>query len=408
MIEVRIHALGHLGDGVARHNGEEVFVPFALPGETVSGVLDGNRIENPKIQSPVADRIKPACRHFRTCGGCTMQHARDEVLAAWKLDQVKTTLAQSGLETEFRTVITSPPHSRRRAVFSGRRSKSGTIIGFHRRGSEALIDLLECPLVTPKIRAAIEGLRPLVLMGASRKAEVRLTVTDADNGVDVDVSDAKELTPQQQSELGLVATRHGFSRITWNGEVAVQAEPPFQTFGRAQVVPPPGAFLQATRDGEQALLSAVTDAVGDAGRIADLFAGCGTFALPLAEQADILAVEGEEPMIEALLEGWRKASGLHRVEGVARDLFRRPLLPDEFKGIDAVVIDPPRAGALAQITELAKSPVNRIAFVSCNPATFARDARILTEAGFTLDWVQVVDQFRWSAHVELAAQLTRA
>ncbi len=408
MIEVRIHALGHLGDGVARHNGEEVFVPFALPGETVSGVLDGNRIENPKIQSPVADRIKPACRHFRTCGGCTMQHARDEVLAAWKLDQVKTTLAQSGLETEFRTVITSPPHSRSRAVFSGRRSKSGTIIGFHRRGSEALIDLLECPLVTPKIWAAIEGLRPLVLMGASRKAEVRLTVTDADNGVDVDVSDAKELTPQQQSELGLIATRHGFSRITWNGEVAVQAEPPFQTFGRAQVVPPPGAFLQATQDGEQALLSAVTDAVGDAGRIADLFAGCGTFALPLAEQADILAVEGEEPMIEALLEGWRKASGLHRVEGVARDLFRRPLLPDEFKGIDAVVIDPPRAGALAQITELAKSPVNRIAFVSCNPATFARDARILTEAGFTLDWVQVVDQFRWSAHVELAAQLTRA
>ena len=408
MIEVRIHALGHLGDGVARHNGEEVFVPFALPGETVSGLLDGNRIENPKIQSPVADRIKPACRHFRTCGGCTMQHARDEVLAAWKLDQVKTMLAQAGLETDFRPVITSPPHSRRRAVFSGRRSKSGTIIGFHRRGSEALIDLLECPLVTPKIWAAIEGLRPLVLLGASRKAEVRLTVTDAANGVDVDVSDAKELTPQQQSELGLVATRHGFSRITWNGEVAVQAEPPFQTFGRAQVVPPPGAFLQATRDGEQALLSAVTDAVGDAGRIADLFAGCGTFALPLAEQADILAVEGEEPMIEALLEGWRRASGLHRVEGVARDLFRRPLLPDEFKGIDAVVIDPPRAGALAQVTELAKSPVNLIAFVSCNPATFARDARILTEAGFTLDWVQVVDQFRWSAHVELAAKLTRA
>lgn len=408
VIEVRIHALGHLGDGVARHNGEEVFVPFALPGETVSGTLSGNRIEQPKIVTPVSDRIKPACRHFKTCGGCTMQHARDEVLADWKLDQVRTTLAQAGLETEFRPVITSPPHSRRRAVYSGRRSKSGTIIGFHQRGSGVLIDLQECPLVTPKIWSAIEGLRPLVLMGASRKAEVRLTVTDADTGVDVDVSGAKDLTPQQQSELGRIATRHGFARITWNGEVAVQAEPPFQTFGRAQVVPPPGAFLQATRDGEQALLTAVTEAVGDAGRIADLFAGCGTFALQLAEQADILAVEGEEPMIEALLDGWRRASGLHRVEGVARDLFRRPLLPDEFKGIDAVIIDPPRAGALAQVTELVRGPVNRIAFVSCNPATFARDARILTDAGFALDWVQVVDQFRWSAHVELAAQLTRA
>ena len=407
MIEVRIHALGHLGDGVARHDGEEVFVPFALPGEIVSGELDGNRIEKPKILSPVSDRIKPACRHFKTCGGCTMQHARDEVLSDWKLDQVKTTLAQAGLKTDFRPVMTSPPHSRRRAVFSGRRSKSGAIIGFHQRGSNDLIDLLECPLVTPKIWAATEGLRPLVLMGASRKAEVRVTVTDADTGVDVGVSEAKDLSPQQQSELGQIATRHGFSRITWNGEVVVQAHPPYQTFGRAQVVPPPGAFLQATRDGEQALLAAVTEAVGEAGQIADLFAGCGTFTLPLAERADVLAVEGEEPMIEALLQGWRAASGLHLVEAMARDLFRRPMLPDEFKGLDAVVIDPPRAGAQAQVTELARSPINRIAFVSCNPATFARDARILTNAGFTLDWVQVVDQFRWSAHVELVAQFTR-
>ena len=407
MIEVRIHALGHLGDGVARHDGEEVFVPFALPGEIVSGQLDGNRIEKPKILSPVSDRIKPACRHFKTCGGCTMQHARDEVLSDWKLDQVKTTLAQAGLKTDFRPVMTSPPHSRRRAVFSGRRSKSGAIIGFHQRGSNDLIDLLECPLVTPKIWAATEGLRPLVLMGASRKAEVRVTVTDSDTGVDVGVSEAKDLSPQQQSELGQIATRHGFSRITWNGEVVVQAHPPYQTFGRAQVVPPPGAFLQATRDGEQALLAAVTEAVGEAGQIADLFAGCGTFTLPLAERADVLAVEGEEPMNEALLQGWRAASGLHRVEAVARDLFRRPMLPDEFKGLDAVVIDPPRAGAQAQVTELARSPINRIAFVSCNPATFARDARILTNAGFTLDWVQVVDQFRWSAHVELVAQFTR-
>ena len=270
-------------------------------------------------------------------------------------------------------------------------------------------------------------------MGASRKGELRLTVTEAANGVDVDVADAKDLTPQQQAELGRIAVQYGFARISWNGEVVVQAEPPFQKFGRAQVVPPPGAFLQATADGERALLAAVSEAVAGADKIADLFAGCGTFALPLAEHADVLAVErlkveqqlveveadrraalavlaveGDAAMLDALLQGWRDASGLHRVEGAVRDLFRRPLLPDEFKGIDAVVIDPPRAGALAQVTELAASTVNRIAFVSCNPATFARDAAVLIGGGFTLDWVQVVDQFRWSAHVELAAQFTRA
>ena len=177
--------------------------------------------------------------------------------------------------------------------------------------------------------------------------------------------------------------------------------------GRALVVPPPGAFLQATAEGEAALLDAVRDAVGDAARIVDLFAGCGTFALPLAEQADLRAYEGDAAMIAALDRGWRQAPGLHRLTAEARDLFRRPLEPDEFKGVDAVVIDPPRAGAEAQCATLARSQVPVIAMVSCNPVTFARDARALVAAGYRLDWVQVVDQFRWSAHVELAARLSK-
>ena len=180
-----------------------------------------------------------------------------------------------------------------------------------------------------------------------------------------------------------------------------------QRFGKALVAPPPGAFLQATAEGEAALLAAVREAVGPAKRIADLFAGCGTFALPLAEQAEVLAVEGEAAMVAAMDRGWREAQGLHKVVSLTRDLFRRPLLPDELKLFDAVVIDPPRAGAAAQIAELAQSTVKVVAAVSCNPVTFARDARVLVDAGFNLDWVQVVDQFRWSGHVELAAKFSR-
>ncbi len=408
MVELTIGSLGHLGDGVARLNGQDVFVAFALPGELIDGDVSGNRVEKPRILTPSVDRIKPACKHFKSCGGCVAQHARDEVLANWKVQQVKTTLAMSDIETEFRPIITSAPRSRRRATFTGRRSKSGTVLGFHQRGSNALIDLQECALVTPQLWAAGAGLRALILLGASRKAELRLTVTDTLNGADVDVADAKPLTPQQVAELGQIATAHKFSRVTWNGDVVVQMSPPYHKMGNARVVPPPGAFLQATEDGERALLAAVTEAVGGALKIADLFSGCGTFALPLSEHAEVLAVEGDDDMTQAMLQGWRGAGGLHKIDGVTRDLFRRPLMAAELKGIEAVVIDPPRAGAQAQIHEIAKSQVDRIAFVSCNPTTFARDASHLIEAGFRLNWLQVVDQFRWSAHVEMVGLFTRA
>ncbi|MCC5983842.1 MAG: class I SAM-dependent RNA methyltransferase, partial [Rhodobacteraceae bacterium] len=194
------------------------------------------------------------------------------------------------------------------------------------------------------------------------------------------------------------------ARLAWEGEVIALAALPAQTFGRAQVVPPPGAFLQATEDGEATLLAAVRGAVGDAARVADLFAGCGTFTLPLAERAEVHAVEGDAAMLAALDAGWRRAAGLKRVRTETRDLFRRPLLADELACFDAVVIDPPRAGAAAQVAELARAQVPVIAAVSCNPVTFARDARVLVAAGYCLQTVQVVDQFRWSAHVELAAR----
>ena len=197
-----------------------------------------------------------------------------------------------------------------------------------------------------------------------------------------------------------------FARLSWEDETVFTTTPPAQTFGIATVTPPPGAFLQATPDGEAALVAAVRDAVGDARRVVDLFSGCGTFTLPLADHAAIHAVEGDAEMIAALDKGVRHSTGLKSITMATRDLFSRPLLPDELAKIDAVVIDPPRAGAEAQVAEIAEAQVPRIAYVSCNPSTFARDAKVLVQAGYTLNWVQVVDQFRWSPHVELAASLS--
>jgi 23S rRNA (uracil1939-C5)-methyltransferase len=207
-------------------------------------------------------------------------------------------------------------------------------------------------------------------------------------------------------DLARLVEAFGLARLSWNGEVIAQRAQPMMRFGRANVPLPVGAFLQATAEGEAALLTSVKGAVGPARRIIDLFAGIGTFGLPLAENAEIHAVEGDVAMLTALDKGFRMAEGIKRVTNDIRDLYRRPLEPDEFKGYDAVVIDPPRAGAEAQSHTLAKSKVPVIAAVSCNPATFARDAKILAQAGYKLNWVQVVDQFRWSPHVELAAQFT--
>jgi 23S rRNA (uracil1939-C5)-methyltransferase len=204
-----------------------------------------------------------------------------------------------------------------------------------------------------------------------------------------------------------VAESFDLARVCWDGEPVAMRRAPWLPMGKARVVPPPGAFLQATAEGEAALVAAVGQIVGDAARVLDLFAGCGTFALPLAERAQVVAVEGEAAMLAALGLAARGVPGLRPVRTVARDLFRRPLLPVELAAADAVVIDPPRAGAEAQARELAASRVARIAAVSCNPASFARDARILIAGGYRLEWVQPIDQFLWTGHVELVAAFTR-
>lgn len=401
-MKLTIERIGHLGDGVAQGPEGAIFVPGVLPGEEVE--VDGATV---RIVTPSVDRKKPPCVHARTCGGCLMQHASDGFVETWKTAVVRGALAAQGLDAAFRPTVTSPVQSRRRATLAARKTKGGALMGFHARGSDVIIPVPHCQLLHPDLVATFPVLEALVKIGGSRSTEVDLTVTRSLSGSDVSVQGGKELDAQMRLELARLAETHGIARLTWGGEVIALRTAPMQRFGKALVSPPPGAFLQATAEGEAALLAAVIEAVGGAKRVMDLFAGSGTFALPLAERAEVLAVEGDAAMTAALEKGWRTADGLKRVTVETRDLFRRPMEPDEFRNFDAVVIDPPRAGAEAQVAALAQTKVPVIAAVSCNPATFARDAKVLVAAGWQIDWVQVVDQFRWSPHVELVARLSR-
>lgn len=403
-VRLTIDRLGHAGDGIAPG---PVYVPRTLPGEVVEGNIDGTRMETPRIVVPSPDRVSAPCPHYRTCGGCALQHASDAFVAGWKADVVRRALTAQGIEAEVGPVETSPPGARRRATLSGRRTKKGAIVGFHGRASGALTAIPGCLLLAPALMRALPALEALTRLGAARSGEISLAITETQNGVDVAVDGAKPVDAPMMAGLAALADRHGLSRLTWNGEIVATLSPPVQDFGGVEVAPPPGAFLQATEEGRAALSAFAGTATAGAARIADLFAGSGTFSLPLAKGAEVHAVEGEAAALAALETGWRRAAGLKRVTIEVRDLFRRPLLPDELRRFDAAVIDPPRAGAEAQTRELAAAGPPVIAFISCNPATFARDAAILIAAGYAMGPVLVVDQFRWSTHVEVAARFSR-
>ena len=396
----RVEGLTHLGMGKLT---DGTLVPRVLPGERVE--VDGDSV---RVLDPVADRVAPPCRHFKSCGGCSMQHASEDLVADWKVGIVRRACELRGLETDIGGLHTSPPRSRRRAKFAGRRTKNGALVGFHARGSDTVIAVPDCQLVTPGLLATLPALEALTIAAGTRKGELSFTVTETVTGPDVLIGADRDVPDTLRTDLAAIARDHGLSRLTWNDEPVAQRDPPTLRFDGIAVEPPPGAFLQATEDGERALRAAVADIVGDAGRIVDLFAGCGTFALPLARTADVHAVEGDAALTAALDRGWRRAQGLKRVTTEARDLFRRPLEPDELRRFDVAVIDPPRAGAEAQVGRLAAAGPPRIAMVSCNPVTFARDAAALVEGGYRMGRILVVDQFRWSAHVELVCGFTRA
>lgn len=387
--------LGQLADGT--------LVERVLPGEEIEVLADGSA----RVITPVVDRVKAPCRHFKSCGGCAVQHASDRFVEGWKTQIVERAVTARDLPFPLRHVHTSPPKSRRRARLSGRRTKKGAMVGFHAKASDALIDVPDCQLLLPGIRAGFPALEALTVIAASRKSEVNLTVTDTLGGLDVHVATEKTLDGPLRIELAGLAEAHDLARLAWNDDVVVTRKSPDQQFGPARVAPPAASFLQATREGEHALVNAVLGSLGKARKVVDLFSGAGTFSLPIAAKCEVHAIEGDAEMLSALDRGWRHATGLKTVTTEVRDLFRRPLEPDELNRFDLAVLDPPRAGAQAQVATVAASDLKSVIMVSCNPVTFARDASALVSAGFAMVWIDVVDQFRWSPHVEVVASFTR-
>jgi 23S rRNA (uracil1939-C5)-methyltransferase len=438
-LELEIAALGARGDGIAEVGGTRVIVPGALPGERVRARLAGAKPSKrgkdaapPRARvveiveaSPL--RVSPACKHFGACGGCATQHLAAEAALDWKHDLIASALERRGLPGKtVRPVTANEPGQRRRADFTAIRRREDVVLGFNAAASRQVIDVHECPVLLPEIVALLEPLRGFLgeLLTAGTRAEAVVNATET--GLDLVLVTGAKLGAAGRERLARFAETQDLARISRRHpdaetpEIVAERRAPMAPFGGYPVRLPPGAFLQASLRGESSLVASVIAAVGEAKRIADLHCGCGSFTFPLAAHAPALkksagpqvhAIDANEAAVEAVRAA-ANAAGLTRITAERRDLDRRPLLgdggADELARYDAVVFDPPRAGAKAQAQELARSRVPVIAAVSCNPASFARDAEILVGGGYTLDWVQPVDQFPWTPHVELVARLVRA
>ena len=406
-----IARLGLRGDGVADTDAGPVFVPYTLPGEVVeveplAGHPDRRHLL--RVETPSAERIAPFCPHFGVCGGCQTQHWDYARYREWKHGLVVTALRQVGLDAPVGELIDAHGEGRRRATFHARRSERGVLeVGFAAWRAHHIISIDRCPVLAPSLGGALPAAWALAEALGALKKPLDIQVTATDSGLDVDLRGSGPLPPQRTSALARLADTHRLARLTRHGELVVQRLAPTVRIGRASVTLPPGSFLQATAEGEAVLARLVGDHVGNAKTVADLFCGVGPFALRLAERARVFAADGDATAIASLREA-AKTSGLKPVEAEPRDLFRRPLVPDELKRFDAVVFDPPRQGAEAQARQLAASKVPLVVAVSCSAGTFGRDARILADGGFRLIEVTPVDQFRHSAHVEIVARFTRA
>ncbi|MXN66027.1 RNA methyltransferase [Stappia sp. GBMRC 2046] len=410
-IKLQIKSLAHRGDGVAETADGPVFVPFTLAGETVTVERRGARAEVRFIDHPSPERIDPVCRHFGTCGGCALQHMERGAYLGWKRQQVIAALADRGIDADVAQTIPAEGKGRRRAVLAAVRAGHKALLGFHERASHKLVDLQECPVLVPEIVEALERLRKLAAGLLPRKGELRLTVTATENGLDAAFERKEKLDPKRIPGLVGEAMEAGLARLSVNGEVLVEARPPEILIDRVPVVPPPAGFLQATKEAEETLSRLVLDGIGSAKKALDLFSGIGTFTFALARQATVYAVEGDAAALKSLDGGLRRAQGRKTISHERRDLFRNLVTATEIddygKGYDAVVFDPPRAGAEAQAREIARSNAARVVAVSCNPATLARDLRILIDGGYHLKSVTPVDQFLFSPHIEVVATLEK-
>ena len=393
-----IERIAARGDGVT---GDGRHFAGGVPGDHITA--DGTLIAGP-------NRAEPPCRHFGKCGGCELQHVAEPALADFVRDRVIGALAGQDVRGgDVLPALLSPPQSRRRAALTALRTGKQVAIGFNAAQSNQIVDMRQCPLLLPELFALIAPLRELLATIAQQKRPVKVRLQMLDQGVEVILEGVKAEGLDAAMALQDFAGTHKLARFAIDQghglETLWQPEPPTVRFGDVMVEVPAFSFLQPTAMGQTALVDAVAKAIGDAAAVADLFAGVGTFALSLQKGRKVYAAEGARDAIAALKASANRAGALVATEH--RDLFRRPLIPAELNRFGAVIVDPPRAGAEEQVAQLAASDTPVIAYVSCNPASFARDAKLLVDGGYTLDWVQPVGQFRWSTHVELAGRFSK-
>ena len=400
--ELRIAAIGARGDGVAEVGGASVYIPYTAPGDLARVKFRGERGALRELLEQSSHRAEPPCQYFGVCGGCALQHLQTKFYREWKRNLVVTALKREGFDDEIiGALVACPPSSRRRATFAVLRRKEDVVFGFNKRRSSALQDIDACTVMAPDLAGCTTGLRKLAAVIPYRTFDMAVTLCD--NGVDIDVKrdDAEFFRAHEIERIADVMRSEGFIRLTLNREPVLEFEKPTVSFGGLPVAIPPGAFLQASREGEAALIDYVLEHMDAASRIADLFCGCGTFALPLSARGQVDAFDSDRDAVAVLDAAARAARLKHPVAANVRNLFDQPLMAAELKPYDAVIFDPPRAGAKAQAEELARSQVPVVIGVSCNPSTFARDAAILRAGGYALSQVTPVDQFVYSAHVEL-------
>jgi 23S rRNA (uracil1939-C5)-methyltransferase len=406
-----IDHVGHRGDGVGTAGGMSVYVPYALGGETIEveqvpGHPDRRRLI--KVERASAERIAPFCPHFGVCGGCAIQHWDAAHYRAWKREIVVATLAQAGIGCEVGPLIDAHGLGRRRITLHARMGTHEVLkVGYAAANSHDIIPIDRCPILDPHLDGAVEAAWALAepLISVGKPLDIQITATNS--GLDVDVRGSGPLATALIAKLSGVAEQHRLARLTRHAELVLMRTPPVVSIGAAQVALPPGSFLQATVAGEEALAALVADHCKRAKHIADLFCGVGPFALRLAAKSRIAAFDSDAGAVAALQKAATSTSGLKPVKAEARDLFRRPLMPQELRDYDTVVFDPPRQGAQAQVTQLAVSKIPTVVAVSCNVTTFARDAKILIDGGYTIEGVTPVDQFRHTPHVELVARFVR-
>jgi len=402
-VPLRIEAVGRRGEGVAHAGGQKVLVPGSLPDEDVLAAGSGERLRLVRVIRPSPDRAPPVCKHYGQCGGCQLQHWADAPYRSWKAALVTEALKARGIAWPVAPALDAHGAGRRRAILHVRRGGSAVTAGFMAARSHQLLDIDACPVLEPALGPAFDIARAL----GHELGDCDVAVTTSLGGLDVSVKAERRMLEQQQSHLAQFVHRLGLARLSVNGEIIATVTPPRVRLGRADVAPPPGGFLQATALGEETLARLVVEHAGKAKTIADLFCGIGPFCFRLAERARVEAYDSDRAAIAALAAAARTTPGLKPITASVRDLFREPLAPNELKHLDAVVFDPPRAGAEAQARQLGRAQVKTVIAVSCDPASFARDAEILTGGGYKLRQVTAVDQFKWSSHVEIVAHFAR-